>query len=317
MRVVAEGLAFPEGPVAMVDGSVLIAEIRTGTVARVRDDGSVTRIAELGGGPNGAALGPDGRLYVCNNGGSTWSQTDDGLSFPGRALAVGGNQPPDYTGGSIQVLDLETGAFEDLYTECDGNPLRAPNDIVFDADGGFYFTDSGKRRERDWDYGGLYYATPDGSEIHELIHPLTLANGVGLSPDGDRVYVAETTTARVWWWAIEAPGRLAPGKGPGVDGASLLTTLTGYQLIDSLAVEAEGNVCLATINFGGITVVSPDGEIVERVKVADDDPITTNICFGGEGMRTAYVTSAGRGRLYAAEWPRPGLELRGQAPPGS
>ena len=313
MRVVAEGLAFPEGPVAMDDGSVLISEIRTGTIARVDVDGSVVRIAETGGGPNGAALGPDGKLYVCNNGGSTWTQREDGLTFPGRALAVGGNQPPDYIGGRIQVVDLSSGEVSDLYSECDGERLTAPNDIVFDAHGGFYFTDSGKRRERDWDYGGLYYATTDGTDIRELAYPLTLANGVGLSPDGERVYVAETTTARVWWWNIGAPGRLAPGSGPGVGGATLLTTLTDYRLIDSLAVEADGNICLATLMFAGITVVSPTGEIVAAVKVADDDPIITNICFGGEDLRTAYITSAGRGRLYAADWPRPGLALHGQS----
>ena len=95
----------PKRRSAMADGSVLISEIRTGTIARVNVDGSIVRIAETGGGPNGAALGPDGDLDVCNNGGSTWTQREDGLTFPGRALAVGGNQPPDYIGGRIQVVD--------------------------------------------------------------------------------------------------------------------------------------------------------------------------------------------------------------------
>jgi gluconolactonase len=235
---------------------------------------------------------------------------EDGLVVPGSAaLARGGNQPPGYAGGSIQVVDRETGVVRDLYTECDGHRLRGPNDIVFDAHGGFYFTDSGKRRARQSDHGGLYYARADGTAIREIAYPLQLANGVALSPDGDRLYVAETITARVWWWEIETPGQLALGRGGGVGGAHLLCTLKNYELIDSLAMEACGNICLATLNCGAITVVSPTGDVVEVVDVSHDDPLVTNICFGGEGLHTAYITSGGRGRLYHTEWLRPGLRL--------
>lgn len=308
MEIVAEGLEFPEGPVVLEDGTVLISEIKGGTIASVGTDGAVERIADCGGGPNGAALGPDGLLYVCNNGGSFWGESDDGLVFPGRELARGGNQPDDYEGGSVQTVDLATGEVKPLYTECDGNQLKAPNDIVFDTEGGFYFTDSGKRRDRESDFGGLYYALADGSAVTEIAYPFTLANGVALSPAGDRVYVAETVTARVWAWDVEGPGKIS-GSGPGAAGGELLHTLTDYQLIDSMAVDADGNVCVATLNIGAITVIAPGGEVVEVVPVADDEPIVTNICFGGPDLRTAYITAAGRGRLYRHEWARPGLAL--------
>lgn len=316
MELVAEGLHFPEGPVIAPDGSLLVTEIRGGTIARVDpESGQVERIADTGGGPNGAALGPDGRLYVCNNGGAIWSEAEDGLVFPGRALARGGSQAPDYAGGSIQVVDIESGDVETLLTECDGNQLKAPNDIVFDAGGGFYFTDSGKRRDRDSDFGGLYYAAADGSEVTEVIYPLTFANGVGLSPAGDRIYLAETVTARVWSWEIEAPGVLAAGSGPGPVGADLLYTFTDYHLIDSMAVEAGGNLCVATLHIGAISVIDPGGNLVESVPVTDDDPIITNICFAGEDLGTAYVTAGGRGRVYRAAWERPGLPLNFPSPP--
>src|SRR6202042_851685 len=80
MDLICDGLAFPEGPVALENGTILVTEIRGGTIARIDLDGSVTRIASTGGGPNGLAVGPEGLLYVCNNGGSLWTDTSDGLS---------------------------------------------------------------------------------------------------------------------------------------------------------------------------------------------------------------------------------------------
>ncbi|HEY3683113.1 MAG TPA: SMP-30/gluconolactonase/LRE family protein [Streptosporangiaceae bacterium] len=306
LRLITDELRFPEGPVAMDDGSVIVVEIRRGTLSRVAPDGTITVVGECGGGPNGAAIGPDGAAYVCNNGGFEWHE--------GGGMVAPGNQPDDYIGGRIQrvVLDgPDAGTVTDLYTECDGNPLRGPNDIVFDAAGGFYFTDLGKTRPRDSDRGGLYYAQPDGSSITEVAYPLISPNGVGLSPDGDRVYIAETQTGRVWYWGIESPGVLksasdAP-RGPG--GATLLYGFDGFQLLDSLGVDADGNVCVATLGTGAISVISPSGELLDQVKAPLYDFFVTNVCFGGPDLRTAFITSSGRGRLYATEWPRPGLRL--------
>lgn len=283
----------------MADGSVLLVEIRRGTLSRIATDGSVHVVAECGGGPNGAAIGPDGAVYVCNNGGFEWHDV--------AGLVVPGNQPADYAGGRIQRVDLATGRVTDLYVECDGRPLRGPNDLVFDDRGGFWFTDHGKGRERERDRTGLFYALPDGSSIREVVFPLEAPNGVGLSPDGRTLYVAETFTGRVWQWEVVGPGELAAGMPFSPGGASLLAGLPGFQLLDSLAVDGAGNVCVATLVNGGITVIAPDGTIVEHV--ATGDPLTTNVCFGGPDLRTAYVTLSGTGRLVALEWPRPGLRL--------
>ena len=298
-REVTSGLQFPEGPIALPDGSVLVCEIRRGTLTRVAPDGKQTIVAKTGGGPNGAALGPDGHVYVCNNGGFEWHDVG-GLTVPG-------NQPADYSGGRIQRVDLGTGRVEDLYTECDGRPLRGPNDIVFDTTGGFWFTDHGKLRERDRDRTGVFYARADGSRIREVIFPLDGPNGIGLSPDERRLYVAETWTGRVWSFELEAPGEVVTAFGFGPGGGSLLVGLPGYQLFDSLAVDGDGNVCVATLVTGAITVIAPNGTVLEQVSMPD--PITTNVCFGGRDLRTAYVTLSGTGRLVAVDWPRPGLQL--------
>ncbi len=299
-RELASGLQFPEGPIAMDDGSVILTEIARPTLSRVTPDGRVSVIADTGGGPNGAALGPDGHVWITNNGGFRWNRSG------GRILP--GPQPDDYAGGSIQRVNLETGAVETVYTECDGIPLKGPNDIVFDAHGGFWFSDLGKNREFDRDLGALYYAKADGSQISRAVFPIPGgANGVGLSPNGDHVYIAETPTGRLFGWEIAEPGVLAADNA--VAGFhAFIANAGGYTLFDSLAVEENGNVCVATIGPGGITVINPESGEVEHVAVGDD-PLTTNICFGGADMRTAYITLSTTGRLIACDWPRPGLRL--------
>lgn len=298
ITVLAEGLKFPEGPIAMDDGSVLLVEIARGTLSRVHH-GRVDVVAELGGGPNGAAMGPGGLVYVCNNGGFQWIKRN-GRLYPGE-------EPENYAGGRIERVNLATGKSEVLYTHCQGQPLRGPNDLVFDRHGGFWFTDHGKTRRRERDRTGVFYAKADGSFIREVLFPLEGPNGIGLSPTGDELYVAETMTGRVWAWAIAEPGVLKQERRDRPDGGRLLRGRPGYFLFDSLAVDARGNVCVATIIDGGITVLSPTGG--EPGFVPMPDPLTTNICFGGKDMRTAFVTLSSVGQLVSTPWDVPGLRL--------
>lgn len=298
IRILASDLGFPEGPVWMADGSVILGEISGRKVTRVAPDGTKSEIGKAGGGPNGVATGPDGALYVCNNGGAVYEANPSFLST-GPAL--------DYQGGSIQRIDPKTGETRVLYSECNGRRLSAPNDIVFDRQGGFYFTDLGKRYATSRDHGGLYYALPDGSKIVEVAYPLLTPNGVGLSPDEKTVYVADTESSRLFAFDIEAPGVVKKEPFPAPFGGRLVCGLPGFQRFDSLAVEASGNICVATLIGGCITVISPAGQVVRQVKTPDIYP--TNICFGGPGLRTAYITLSATGRLGAMEWPEPGLKL--------
>ena len=295
----ASGLKFPEGPVWMPDGSVLCTELLNGTVVRVRD-GATEVVSENGGSPNGLAVGPDGALYVCNSGG--WGSHDlGGIVIPDQYL------PDDHSGGRIERVDPATGEVTVLYSEVDGHPLIGPNDIVFDAAGGFWFTDHGRWQERVKTHGGLYYALPDGSSVREVAYPLDAPNGVGLSPDGSRVYVAETPTGRLHAWDLSGPGQLAVETPRGVAGGQMLCGLPGYQLFDSLGVDGDGNVVIATLVTGALTVVSPEGEQLDQVIFPD--PMVTNVCFGGDDLRTAFVTLSATGKLVSTPWPRPGLAL--------
>lgn len=295
-EIVAEGLQFPEGPVWMQDGSIILVEIARGCVTRVWDGGKTEVIAEPGGGPNGAAIGPDGALWICNNGGFKYHNVD-GLLVPGGC-------PPDYSGGRLERIDLSTGKIERVLDSVGGHPLKGPNDLVFDKSGNLYFTDHGKTYPRQRDFGGLFFLAQGADEAVELDHHHTSPNGVGLSPDETVVYMADTMTARLWAFDLEAPGSLMPR--PGFEKGRVVATMPDLQYFDSLAVTASGNVTVATIRNGGITTITPEGEARH---VAFPDPFVTNICFGGGDMMDAWVTMSGTGKLARCRWAEPGLAL--------
>ena len=223
--MLAEGLGFPEGPVAMGDGSVIFVEIRAGRLSRVDRQGSLSVVAEVGGGPNGAAVGPDGAVYVCNNGG-----------FSRRNRAV----------PSIQRVDLSTGDARTVYTGLDDRPLKSPNDLVFDSVGNFWFTDFAD--------GAIYYATPDGGSLTLALEGLNGPNGIGLSPGGDVLYWAETYTRQVHRRRLSAPGVMVDSppfdvqslmRGLTLDRWTVVAGLPGVEELDSLAVEAGGRCASA------------------------------------------------------------------------
>ncbi|MEI7622903.1 MAG: SMP-30/gluconolactonase/LRE family protein, partial [Actinomycetes bacterium] len=284
---------FAEGPVEMPNGDIVTVDVRGGRLMRSQPDGSTREIASPGGGPNGAAIGPDGALYVVNNGGFPWSERS-GLLIP--VDENGSTRPPNFEGGWVDRVDPETGDIDRLFDGLDGERFLGPNDIVFDQSGGFWFTDLGKSDARSMDRGSLFYARPDGTGLRRVAWNLTGPNGVGLSPDGSIVYVAETNTGRLLAWNVVGPGE--------VSGSPKIMMATANHF-DSLAVEADGTVVVAAISHG-ICVLRPSGEI-DYVEVPD--VMTTNVCFAGDDMQSAYITMSASGRLGKVRWPRPGLRL--------
>jgi gluconolactonase len=337
LQVVARDLAYPEGPIGYPDGSVLLVEIEGERVTRVHPDGRTETVARVSGGPNGAALGPDGRLYICNNGGFRWTSVP--VPPTHQTLQLGVGEPEGYQGGRIERLDLATGKLERLYHEVRDRAdlagfgarspraatwdppfkLSGPDDLVFDTTGHFWFTDFGKSRERTRDVTGVYYASHDGSSIRQSAYPLDSPNGIGLSPDGKRLYVSLT-----WWRTIlyyeldpDEPGTIVPNPGT-LDGSYVLSG--ALPPLDSMALDEEGNLYVATLIpkgntplcNGGITVLSPQGEQIEYLELAVDGlftPLPSRICFGGPDRKTAFITCGASGLLLRAEASVPGLAL--------
>ena len=294
-ELVASGLGFPEGPVVMADGSILVVEIQKGIISRHWNGKSET-VATPGGGPNGLAIGPDGALWCCNNGGFNWSHVE-GLLIPGNAA-------DDYSGGRIERINLSTGKVERVLDSVDGNKLKGPNDLVFDKAGNLYFTDHGKSYSRHRDYGGLFFLAKGASEARELDFHYSSPNGVGLSPDEKTVFMADTMTGRMWAFDLAAPGEIKPATP--FNGGRVVATMPGLQYFDSLAMTAAGNVCVATILNGGITTITPQGEFSHT---AFPDLLVTNIAFGGADMKDAWLTLSSTGQLIKCRWAEAGLKL--------
>jgi gluconolactonase len=288
-EIIAEGFSTPEGPLVCDDGSVMLVEVTGGRIVRVAPDGKVTTVAETGGGPNGLAVGPDGALYCCNSGGFDMS----------TALGMHALPPPDYTGGTIQRIDVPTGKVETLLTGYQGRTFGGPNDIAFAADGTFWFTDYGKFTADCQRHGGLYHASIDGKMLRQVAFG-TCLNGVGLSPDGKTAYAAATSERWLLGFDTDPAAGVQPGR--------VLANFPGRQYLDSMAIEASGVVAVGCLIEGaGIGRIDPVSGATTVVRTPDTLP--TNIAFGGPDMRDAYITFTERGALAKCRWPVPGMRL--------
>lgn len=272
--VVATGLQFPEGPTFDRDGNLYITEIQGGQISRIAAGGTVAVFAETGGGPNGAAFGPDGDLYVCNNGGDE----------PGWVERIA----PD-------------GTITRLFSEVDGRPLTSPNDLAFDAHGNFYFTDPvpGRPEPGAPQAGSVCFADGEGN-VKRLVTDFAFPNGIGVTDDGKTLIVAESMTFKLHAFEIREPGVLGEPREFGFLGDG--------NIPDGFAFDEAGNVLCCGFRSSQIHVFPPGGG--EKIATIDfDDDRVTNVCFGGPDFSTLFVTESGSGRIVSLQWERPGMVL--------
>jgi gluconolactonase len=271
-QIVASGLAFPEGPV-WHDGSVWFTEITGGRISRLTAQGDVEVAGETGGGPNGATLGPDGALWITQNGGMA----------PGARATAG-----------IQRLTLD-GAVTMACTSVGGIQLEGPNDLAFGPDGRLWFTDPrGAADPNHNDKPGRLFAVDIATGEGELIAEVgpVFPNGIAFDAAGT-LHWTESFTRNVM--------KMVDGK------PEIVIALPEKHMPDGMCFGADGKLYVASTFAHCVSVVdlsSGTAEIVERLMCGDGMP--TNCCFAGTSM---YVTESRRHTLYRFDLGVEGLPL--------
>ena len=290
MAILAEGLKFPEGPVYMKDGSILFVEVDGQTIKRLPPGprAKVEVLADLPGGPNGLAIGPDGLLYIANDGGRFSFTVRDGENYPGAISKT-------YKPGKIHRMDLKTRQMEVVFDSCDGKPMIAPDDLIFDHAGNLWITEYGVGRND----GGLMFVPKGGKPT--LVRQMPAPNGIGLSPNGKMLHVSSGTS--LFSFDITAPGKLETKTYPN---NGLHSPLVLNSTADSLKVMANGDVAVCSLSRpGGIGVHDKEGHVTFY---GFPDRMTCNLVFGGKDMRDCWITLSGKGQIAKVRWPAPGLK---------
>jgi len=287
-RFVSGGHRFPEGPIVDRDGTLYICELARACVTQITPDGESKVLAVMEGAPCGLAFGLDRNIYVCNDG-AQWvaAGSTDCRAGPGDKPSL------------VQKLRLD-GSYSTLISEIDGVPLHGANDIVFDPEGGFYFTDTvfpdleGNPRP-----GYICYATMDG-DARRVHSGMLIPNGIGLTEDAGTLIVGETQTGKLLAFDVRGPGLLGEARE--------FAQLTGGGKPDGLCLDAAGNVITTALGVPELQVFGPGGgPQIDAIPL--EEAWATNVCFGGPDFRDLFITHSASGRVVSLPWQRPGQVL--------
>ncbi|MGC9320190.1 MAG: SMP-30/gluconolactonase/LRE family protein [Armatimonadota bacterium] len=263
IELVANGFDFPEGPCFDAAGDLYFTQCGNGWITRV-SGGQVENYVNTDGTPNGAAFDEENVLWIAE-------------------------------AGLHKLMRYDGEELVEIAGEWDGEPLQAPNDLVFHPDGSIYMTGPGGSNA-EMPAGVIYHAQRDGA-LEVVAEGMCFPNGLALTADAQRLYVAETSAHRILVFGVRDDG--------GLDGPAEFAPTPDGVGGDGMALDVDGNLYVAHFGAGEIKVFSPDGELIEQLPAGGEKP--TNVAFGGPEMDELYVTEVESGAVYRLRPGIPGL----------
>jgi gluconolactonase len=251
---VAEVPGYCEGIVFDRAGIGYVSDTQHGTIYTIARDGT-TRLWATTTAPNGHKILADGTHLVCDK-------------------------------GAVLHLDASGKRLPDALTECDGKPLRAPNDLTIDPAGGFYFTDPGGSDVKN-PIGTVHYVDRQG-KAHRVAQGLAFPNGIVLRPDGKTLLVGESGHNRILAFPVLSPGKLGTQRT-----FARLPVKQGDQIDnapDGMALDEQGDLFVAHYGMHTVQVLGPDGTLLRSYP--GGNLTTSNVAFAGPNMDQLFITGA-------------------------
>ena len=274
-EVISDQVGFCEGPVQCRNGSIVITSLSDGCLYKI-ENGQLSTLAMLGGGPNGAVEAGNGDLLVTQSGGVFLTKPD----------------VPPAKAGVVRVRP--DGSFKTI-----GSGPTSPNDLAFGHDGLLYVTDPTRGPDRT---DGRLWRLDAASGHYELLTTMGwYCNGVAFSTETDCFYVADTLSGRILRFRLDDPR---------TEKAEVFIQMP-HCVPDGFAIDVAGNFVIASVGrsedeMGGLQVYSPQGKLLEIVDTGSGQ-YCTNVAIDADS--NIVVTDSSNGRLLKGIWPHAGLAL--------
>ena len=268
---VLDGLHFPEGPAWDGDGSLYVSSCYGGYITKI--------------------TGNESSKFVDSSNTTNFKQTN------GLTVYKDGNiYACDYGLGAILKIS-PNGEPEVFINGFEGNRFNRPNDLAFDAAGNLYFTDP-KSYGKDKLDGRVFKINIESKEVNLLEDSLAFPNGIAFSLDRKKLFVCESAQNRILVFKIDEDGSISNKK--------VFVEMPGGDP-DGLAFDSEGNLFAAHFGGGAIYVFSPDGKLKNKFTTPGLKP--SNVEFGGDDMKTLYITEDETNSVYSLRVETPGAKL--------